>query len=155
MGRSAPIASAQHLDGRWCGPERARRASSRPGPNVGVMAFAHDLWERFGRLRLDDVPDDVVTVAKQCILDWFGCALAGSATEVAEIVRDVVATAPGSSSIVASPVTCPAGQAALANGAMGHALDFDDTHLEMGGHPTAPVWPAVFAVGEELGACGA
>jgi 2-methylcitrate dehydratase PrpD len=119
------------------------------------MAFAHDLWERFGRLRLDDVPDDVVTVAKQCILDWFGCALAGSATEVAEIVRDVVATTPGSSSIVASPETCPAGQAALANGAMGHALDFDDTHLEMGGHPTAPVWPAVFAVGEELGARGA
>ena len=120
----------------------------------GAMTFAHDLWERFGGLRLDDVPDDVVTVAKQCILDWFGCALAGSQTDVADILREVVAITPGTSSIVASRLTSTAGGAALVNGAAGHALDFDDTHMEMGGHPTAPVWPAALAVAEEVGAGG-
>jgi 2-methylcitrate dehydratase PrpD len=118
------------------------------------MTFAHDLWERFGGLRLDDVPDDVVTVAEHCILDWFGCAVAGSRTDLADILRDVVAATPGSASIVASHRTCAAGEAALVNGAAGHALDFDDTHMEMGGHPTAPVWPAAFAVAEELDAGG-
>src|SRR5215207_2349779 len=119
------------------------------------MAFTHDLWERFGRLRLEDVPDDVVTVGRQCVLDWFGCAIGGSGSELAHILRDEVASTPGSSSIVASSISCAAREAALVNGATGHALDFDDTHLEMGGHPTAPVWPAAFAVGEEIGAGGA
>ncbi len=122
---------------------------------MAKQCFAHDLWDRFGGLRLDDVPDDDVTVAKQCVLDWFGCALAGSGTDVADILRDVVAGTAGSSSVVASPTTCDAREAALVNGAMGHALDFDDTHLEMGGHPTAPVWPAALAVAEEVGATGA
>jgi 2-methylcitrate dehydratase PrpD len=119
------------------------------------MAFSHQLWERFGALRSGDIPDDVATVARQCVLDWFGCAVAGSGTELGEILRDVVTGAAGPSSIVASRRTCAAGAAALVNGAIGHALDFDDTHLEMGGHPTAPVWPAAFAVAEEIDASGA
>jgi 2-methylcitrate dehydratase PrpD len=45
--------------------------------------------------------------------------------------------------------------AALINGAAGHALDFDDTHTVMGGHPTAPLLPAVLALAEELGTSGA
>ena len=35
--------------------------------------------------------------------------------------------------------------AALVNGAMSHALDFDDTHWLMNGHPSAPVLPAALA----------
>ena len=119
------------------------------------MAIARELWDRFGTLCLDDAPDDVVTVAKQCVLDWFGCALGGSATPLAAILHNEVARTPGPSSIVASATTHAPREAALVNGAMGHALDFDDTHLEMGGHPTAPLWPAAFAVAEELDASGA
>ena len=38
--------------------------------------------------------------------------------------------------------------AALINGAAAHALDFDDTHMAMNGHPSVPVIPAVLALAE-------
>lgn len=44
--------------------------------------------------------------------------------------------------------------AALLNGALGHSLDFDDTHADSSLHPSAPVVPAAFAVGEITGASG-
>ena len=44
--------------------------------------------------------------------------------------------------------------AVLINGAMGHALDFDDVIMPMG-HPTAPVAPVVLALAEQRGASGA
>jgi 2-methylcitrate dehydratase PrpD len=44
--------------------------------------------------------------------------------------------------------------AALVNGAAAHALDFDDCSTTMGGHPSAPVVPAVLALAEEIGASG-
>ena len=48
------------------------------------MTITTELWERFGRLDTADVPDDVATVARQCILDWFACAIAGSTEPLAE-----------------------------------------------------------------------
>src|SRR3979490_355382 len=44
--------------------------------------------------------------------------------------------------------------AALLNGALGHSLDFDDTHADSSLHASAPVVPAAFAVGELAGASG-
>src|SRR5207249_1672809 len=38
--------------------------------------------------------------------------------------------------------------AALVNGAGAHALDFDDTHTAMNGHPSVPVLPALLALAE-------
>lgn len=48
----------------------------------------------------------------------------------------------------------PAG-AALLNGALGHSLDFDDTHAAGSLHPGCPVISAAFAAGEMAGASGA
>lgn len=48
----------------------------------------------------------------------------------------------------------PAG-AALLNGALGHSLDFDDTHAAGSLHPGAPVIPAALAAAELVGASGA
>ncbi len=45
------------------------------------------LWERYGRLSLDEVPADASTAARQCILDWLGCALSGSTEPLAQILR--------------------------------------------------------------------
>jgi 2-methylcitrate dehydratase PrpD len=44
--------------------------------------------------------------------------------------------------------------AALVNGAMAHALDYDDTHVGGIMHPSAPVIPAVLAVAEWKGLSG-
>ncbi|PSP76216.1 MmgE/PrpD family protein [Halobacteriales archaeon QS_3_64_16] len=42
----------------------------------------------------------------------------------------------------------PAEHAALANGALAHSLDFDDTHRASSLHPGAPVIPAALAIAE-------
>jgi len=49
----------------------------------------------------------------------------------------------------------PAPNAALANGTLIHALDFDDTHAESLVHVTVAVLPAALAVAEECSASGA
>jgi 2-methylcitrate dehydratase PrpD len=45
-------------------------------------------------------------------------------------------------------------EAAFLNGIAANVLDFDDCTDNLGGHPSAPVLPALFALGEKLGACG-
>jgi 2-methylcitrate dehydratase PrpD len=59
-----------------------------------------------------------------------------------------VATVLGSGFRASSP------DAALANGTMAHALDYDDVTKSMSGHPSVPLVPAVFALGEELSVSG-
>jgi 2-methylcitrate dehydratase PrpD len=45
-------------------------------------------------------------------------------------------------------------EAALVNGVASHALDFDDCNNTLGGHPSAPILPALFALADETGASG-
>jgi 2-methylcitrate dehydratase PrpD len=37
----------------------------------------------------------------------------------------------------------------LINGTAAHALDFDDCNNTLGGHPSAPILPALFALADE------
>jgi 2-methylcitrate dehydratase PrpD len=46
--------------------------------------------------------------------------------------------------------TCSALDAAFINGAASHALDFDDCNNTMGGHPSVPIVPAIFALSDEM-----
>ncbi len=113
------------------------------------------LWERFGAVRFDDLPDDVRTVAGQCILDWFGCALAGSREPLSGILRDEFASPTGDCTLVGCDLRADLLRAAMVNGAAGHALDFDDTSNVMGGHATVPLLPAVLALAESQSRSGA
>jgi len=113
------------------------------------------LWRNYGTLTFDELPDDVVLVAQQCILDWFGCALAGSREPLSQILRDEFASPDGACALIGSDLRATPLRAAMVNGAAGHAIDFDDTSMVMGGHPTVPVLPAVLALAEEQGRSGA
>jgi 2-methylcitrate dehydratase PrpD len=119
------------------------------------MTITTGLWARWGRLNAADIPDGVATVARHCILDWFACAVAGSAEPLSRILRDELVTGEGEASIIGTGQRTGARTAALVNGAAGHALDYDDTHLVMGGHSTVPVFPAALALAEELDRSGA
>lgn len=112
------------------------------------------LWDRFGELRLDDVPADVRRVAEQCVLDWFGVAAAGASEPLAAMLRDQYSFDASTCTLVGGG-QADAERAALVNGAIGHALDFDDTSPPMGGHPTVPVMPAALAMVEATGRSGA
>jgi 2-methylcitrate dehydratase PrpD len=121
------------------------------GATAGVFQAAVAPWRT---VDLTDLPVDALSVAHHCLLDWFGCALAGSHEPLAEILRAECGDTTGAATLIGGGAAGPR-EAALINGAAGHALDFDDTHTGMGGHPTAPVLPAVLALAEERGATGA
>lgn len=119
------------------------------------MAFADALWDTYGRMRLDDVPERARSCGRQMILDWFGCALAGSREPLSAILRDEFTATSGPAGVVGTSRRAPASLAALVNGATGHALDYDDTNTVGGFHPTAPVLPAALAIAEVDGRSGA
>lgn len=112
---------------------------------------------RVGRaVALETLPPDALAVAKHCLLDWLGVALAGSREPLTEILAaELTGPAGGEATLIGRPDRVSAHTAALLNGAAAHALDFDDTHLTMLGHPTAPVAAAVVALAERLGCKGA
>ncbi len=108
-------------------------------------------------LRAGDVPAPVRRAAARHLLDGTGTAIAAARTNA---VRSVVeaATSWGASdgaTPIGARTTLPAPNAALVNGALVHALDYDDTHAGALVHATAAVLPAAFAVGEETHATGA
>jgi 2-methylcitrate dehydratase PrpD len=113
------------------------------------------LWQRYGRLTLDEVPAEARAAACQCILDWLGVTFAGSTEPLARILRAEFAPDHGPATVIGSSQRVPAKAAALINGATGHALDFDDTNLFGGHHATAALLPAALALAEETGVPGA
>jgi len=102
------------------------------------------------------LPADVVTLARQCMLDWYGVTLAGWNEPLSRILREEAAESGGNpqATLVGSGEKVAVHQAALINGAASHALDFDDVQMTMSGHPTVPVLPAVLALAEQIGASG-
>ena len=104
----------------------------------------------------DRVPDDALLQAKRCLLDTLGVALAGSREESARTVARWLGDQGGrpEASVLGRTLRLPAADAALANGTAAHALDFDDVSLPMRGHPSAPLLPAVLALGEAAGSSG-
>lgn len=96
------------------------------------------------------IPPEAVRGAKDAILDGLGVTLAGSEEPagriVAQYVRDVGGTP--HAGVIGSGFKSSAPQAALANGTMAHALDYDDVLVLMSGHATVPILPVVLALGE-------
>jgi 2-methylcitrate dehydratase PrpD len=111
---------------------------------------------RVSAMRLRDMPPEALTVAKQCLLDWIGVALAGRNEPLVRILIDELAPSddPAGVAILGHGRRARIDDAVLINGAMGHALDFDDVIMPMG-HPTVPVAPVVLALAQQRGASGA
>jgi len=105
-------------------------------------------------IRGDEIPPDALEVARHCLLDFLGCALAGSREPLTDILVASVAQDGAPATLIGRRERAPWVGAALVNGAAGHALDFDDTHTVMSGHPSAPVVPALLALAEREGADG-
>jgi 2-methylcitrate dehydratase PrpD len=121
-----------------------------------TFAATRALVREVRNINWDETPEDAREVARQCLLDFIGCAVAGSREPLSNILVSEIATSEGSSEAALIGRTQRASRltAALVNGAAGHALDFDDTHMAMSGHPSVPVVPAVLALGETIGASG-
>ncbi|HEY7712640.1 MAG TPA: MmgE/PrpD family protein [Candidatus Entotheonella sp.] len=105
----------------------------------------------------DDLPAEAIEQGKRALLDTIGVTLAGYGEESAQIITAWAAeheAKPVATVLGSATGTSPA-LAALVNGTMGHALDFDDVTFHMRGHPSVPIVPVVLALGEATGASGA
>lgn len=109
---------------------------------------------------LADVPEEAADVARRAIIDYVGVTFAARSGDVADVLRGYLGgfgsgPADGSTVVIGQSTSAPAELAAFANGALGHALDFDDCNQSMGGHPTIAIFPAALAAAQLVGADGA
>ena len=102
--------------------------------------------------KLDSFNEEMKFFGKMSILDWCGVAYAGKKEPVSKIVAEMVKEENGvnQARVITTGHNVSARGAALANGAAGHALDYDDTHFLFVGHPTSSALPTTLALGEEL-----
>lgn len=102
----------------------------------------------------DAIPPESYRAALQASFDCIGVALAGAAQPHGRMIVDFVDEQGGkpACTIIGNKLRTSSYLAALANGTLGHALDYDD----MGGfgHPSVVLLPTALAVGELLGKSG-
>ena len=122
------------------------------------IAVAGDLSRQFaairGSLEYQHLPASAVTGAKKTLLDSIGVTLAASGAEPAvRPVVDLVRESGGrqESTVLGAGFRAPATEAAFANGAMAHSLNYDD-QTPWGQHSSSSVVPAVLAIAERVGA---
>jgi 2-methylcitrate dehydratase PrpD len=118
------------------------------------MTLALELAKRINALRYEELPPEAVHWAKIGILDTVGVTLAGAREDLARIVENVLGAGTGTSLVFGGKRRVSALDAALINGAASHALDFDDCNNTIGGHPSAPILPGLFALADSMGATG-
>ena len=99
----------------------------------------------------EKLPADIVAITKQQVLDTVGISLAGRSADGVRQLREFTETLGGKaeSRIWGSGIAVPAHEAARVNGAMAHALDYDDTHEKSYVHPSVITIPAVLAIAEK------
>jgi 2-methylcitrate dehydratase PrpD len=120
----------------------ARRVTETAGFTASVI--------RASRAAARDIPPATLEMARLCVLDWCGLALAGAREPLSVLLRDaaLVDGARPVATVVGYGRAFSPRQAALVNGAAGHALDYDDVNLAMRVHPTTVILPGLLALAE-------
>jgi 2-methylcitrate dehydratase PrpD len=125
---------------------------------MGEALSATQILGRFvTESRFEALPGALRHEGRRSILNHVGCAL-GVARDPAvitalEIMREVSGTP--SATVLGQRDRLGVMEAAFVNAIASNLLDYDDTHLRTVIHPSAPVAPVAFALGEEVGASGA
>ena len=114
------------------------------------MSAAARLAEFVVKTSLEECPAEAIVRVRRAALDTLGVMLAGAGEPVARIVRRVVRAEGGTAlaTVVGTALKTAPGWAALANGAAGHAHDFDDTNFALLGHPSVPLLSTALAAAE-------
>jgi 2-methylcitrate dehydratase PrpD len=107
--------------------------------------------------RTAKAPDErILADARMRLLDVAGISVAALGTGPAAVARSLAGQWGGAplAGAIGTTERFPAPSAALINGTLAHALDFDDTHVPSILHPSASVVPAALAAAEQVGASG-
>src|SRR6202012_4680198 len=102
------------------------------------------------------LPEDVAEQAKYHLLDTLAAIVSGSELPPGQAAQRYIRehSGTGPTTVIATSLTTPPIDAALANGMMAHADETDDSHNESRSHPGCSVVPAALAAGEISGIDG-
>lgn len=114
------------------------------------------MGEFIAQLRFEDLPNDVIDMARLTLLDSIGCALGGSRQKSILILEDYILSreGDGKSTVFGSKNKTSLIGAVLLNASRADALEFSDVNKLAGGHPGCMVVPTAINVAEEYGASG-
>ena len=96
------------------------------------------------------IPDEALDAATTSLMDAVGTALVANTHEIGKIITEYTEQMGGkpTSRVIGTGIKTSAPDAALANGTLGHADDYDD--VGNFGHPAVILMPTVVALGEQL-----
>ena len=123
-----------------------------------AVTLTKTLAAHLAAARYSDLSPGAQHAARRGVLDWLGCALAACRHPTVATLIDVLAETGGrpQATVLGRGQKLGLVDAPLANGQMGHLLDFDDTH--MGGvvlHTSSPVLAGLLALAERTPVSGA
>jgi 2-methylcitrate dehydratase PrpD len=100
--------------------------------------------------RYDALPEFVRTISKRSILDAIGVSMAAAGLEPAcdPFLQLAFDSGPGPSVVLGTGRRASMSAAALANGALAHALDYEDAHDPSFTHPNAATVAAAISVAD-------
>jgi 2-methylcitrate dehydratase PrpD len=103
-----------------------------------------------------DLPREAVIMVKRAVQDCIGCAVAGTGDPAGEKILHYLGDtgAKGECTVISSWLCLPPAEAALANGVLAHALDYDDVNNASIAHTSVVLVPAAMAVCEKVRASG-
>src|SRR6201990_3378475 len=131
---------------------RALAQAASPGPS-GIM---NTLSAFMSAAQSRPLPEDVAEQAKYHLLDTLAAIVSGSELPPGQAAQRYIRehSGTGPTTVIATSLTAPPIDAALANGMMAHADETDDSHNESRSHPGCAVVPAALAAGEAYGIDG-
>jgi 2-methylcitrate dehydratase PrpD len=121
------------------------------------MGLTAEIANYITSAKFEDFTPNAVFAARHGIIDCVACALAGAEEDLTKILVGVAqdtGSGDAKSTLIGQGIKASAPMAALVNGAMGHALDYDDIARPFKGHPSVVCLPPALAIGEEIGASG-
>jgi 2-methylcitrate dehydratase PrpD len=126
--------------------------------NIDAETLTKTLCGSLAAAQFGDLSAAAVRETRRGVLDWIGCTLAGGGHKTITTLLSVLQDVSGrpQATVFGRGLRLGLLDASLANGQMGHVLDYDDTH--MGGvvlHTSSPVLAALFALAERTPVSGA
>ena len=126
---------------------------------IVAQGITEQLVEHVIELPGQRIPEDAREATKRLFLDFLAVALggrwlAGSSSVILQGTKLLAGSGSGPCTIVGEEAKYPPQYAALANAAMVHSMDFDDTHQAAYLHPGAPVFATLLALAEAEGTRG-
>jgi 2-methylcitrate dehydratase PrpD len=107
------------------------------------------ITEQLVKFSTAEVPEEAAAMMRLSLFDWAACGIAGAAEPEFTSFRRAQMVEEGPAHVFGGDAG-GAAAAALVNGTLSHALDYDDTHFAHIGHPSVAVFPAVMALAETL-----